>query len=61
MNTTTRTGIEAIDCTDCGFPHIVDYDRHEVGPADEFDALSTTLSEDQTSFDCIDCGEPVKA
>lgn len=62
-HTTTidKTGVEAIDCTDCGTPHIVDYDRHEVVPADEFDPLSTTLDEDQTSFDCIGCGEKVKA
>jgi hypothetical protein len=42
MNTTTRTGTEAIDCTDCGIPHIVDYDTFAVSLAFDHDERSQT-------------------
>jgi len=60
-HTTQKTGIEAIDCTDCGAPHIVDYDSHTVEIQRESHDFNTFLDEDQTSFDCIDCGSKVAA
>ena len=57
----TRTGIEAIDCTDCGAPHIVDYDTHAVTLADDTHPGWASLDEDALSFDCIDCGAKVAA
>lgn len=61
MNTTMRTGTEAIDCTDCGIPHIVDYDTFAVSLAFDHDERSQTLDDDGKSFDCIDCGTKVPA
>jgi hypothetical protein len=66
MNTTTtqtteKTGIEAIDCADCGAPHIVDYDLATVEPANEADSRITYLDDDSQSFDCRDCGSKVQA
>lgn len=61
MNTTTRTGVEAIDCDNCGTPYLVDYDRHEVVLADEIEARSTHLDDDGLSFECLDCGDKVQA
>lgn len=59
--TTTRTGIEAIDCPDCGAPHIVDYDTHAISIAHESDPRSEFLDDDGRSFDCLDCGAKVSA
>jgi hypothetical protein len=56
-----KTGVESIDCTDCGIPHIVDYDTHAVSLAFEHDERSTTLDDDGLTFDCIDCGAKVPA
>lgn len=56
----TRTGVESIDCPDCGALHLVDYDTHNVELALP-DARSTTLDDDGLSFDCMDCGAKVPA
>lgn len=56
-----KTGIEAIDCTDCGAPHLVDYDNHSVIPAHDVDPRSAALDDDGQTFDCLDCGARVQA
>lgn len=59
-HTPDKSGIEAIDCTDCGAPHIVDYDTHAVSHATD-DDRPTYLDDDGESFDCLDCGAKVPA
>jgi hypothetical protein len=59
--TTDKTGVEAIDCTDCGTPYIVDYDTNAVEPTDETNPFSTYLDDDQAGFNCGDCGAKVPA
>lgn len=59
--TTDKTGIEAIDCTNCYAPHIVDYDTHAVEIQRESQDFNTFLDDDGQSFDCIDCGTKVPA
>jgi DNA-directed RNA polymerase subunit RPC12/RpoP len=57
----TRTGIEAIECTDCGSLHYVDYDTNAVEIAGEGDPRAAFLDDDQNGFDCLDCGSKVQA
>ena len=59
--TTDKTGVETIECGDCGSLHYVDYDRSTVEPADEADPRATFMDDDGQSFICIDCGARVSA
>jgi len=66
MNTTTnqttdKTGVETIECHDCGSLHYVDYDTNAVEIAGEGDPRASHLDDDQNGFDCLDCGAKVQA